>query len=98
AKSVHPMAFEFPRRNANQLFFPTVHVHHGQVEPKAEFHHVLYCQSATKHVGWQHSGMKAATFVNIDKSLGMVESELTIQMLSLQGIFANEDVVLDESH
>ena len=43
-RQVHPMAFTFPRRNPEQLFFPTVHVHDGQVHPVAWFDHALYCQ------------------------------------------------------
>src|SRR5262245_21623687 len=30
AREVHPMAFEFPRANPKQLFFPTVHIHDGK--------------------------------------------------------------------
>lgn len=44
-RKVHPMAFEFPRRDPSQLFFPTVHVHDGQVHPTAHFDHELYCQT-----------------------------------------------------
>ncbi len=47
AQKVHPMAFEFPRANPRQLFFPTVHIHDGSVHAKAEFDHVLYCQQST---------------------------------------------------
>src|SRR5580698_6782574 len=41
---VHPMAFAFPRRDADTLFFPTVHIHDGHVHNKADFDHVLYAQ------------------------------------------------------
>ena len=34
-KTIHPMAFEFPTRTPDQLFFPTVHVHDGQVHDTA---------------------------------------------------------------
>lgn len=43
---VHPMAFSFPRRRADELFFPTVHVHDGTVPAQASFDHRLYCQDA----------------------------------------------------
>jgi len=46
AKQIHPMAFEFPRRNIDQMFFPTVHIHDGKVDVKAHFDHSLYCQAA----------------------------------------------------
>jgi hypothetical protein len=40
----HPMAFEFQTRYPNHVFFPTVHVHDGEVHPTAAFDHALYCQ------------------------------------------------------
>src|SRR5262245_43850012 len=42
---VHPMALRFPTRDA-QLFFPTVHVHDGEVHERADFDHELYWQGA----------------------------------------------------
>jgi hypothetical protein len=41
---VHPMAFEFPTRDENRLFYPTVHVHDRDYHPQADFDHSLYCQ------------------------------------------------------
>lgn len=41
---VHPMAFRFQTRAADRLFFPTVHVHDGQVHAQAHFDHALYYQ------------------------------------------------------
>ena len=38
------MAFEFPRRNPAELFFPTVHIHDEKIHPLAEFDHELYFQ------------------------------------------------------
>lgn len=43
AKS-HPMAFEFATRSPDALFFPTVHVHEGQVHDIDQFDHQLYFQ------------------------------------------------------
>jgi hypothetical protein len=42
-KEVHPLAFEFPRRN-DLLYFPTLHIHDGEIHPNAQFDHMLYCQ------------------------------------------------------
>jgi len=44
AKRRHPMAFDFPRRKASELFFPTVHVHDGEVHETAVFDHTFYAQ------------------------------------------------------
>jgi len=52
---VHPMAFEFPRRDPARLFFPTVHVHDGTVREKAYFDHQLYCQVERPPLGWRTS-------------------------------------------
>jgi hypothetical protein len=41
---VHPMAFEFPTRDDNRLFYPTVHVHDGDFHENAGFYHTFYCQ------------------------------------------------------
>lgn len=42
----HPMAFEFPTRMPDRLFFPTVHIHDGQVHSTEDFDHALYAQVA----------------------------------------------------
>lgn len=41
---VHPMAFEFPTRDSDKLFYPTVHVHDGDYHNEAGFYHTFYCQ------------------------------------------------------
>jgi len=37
-------AFTFPHAKGAKLFFPTVHVHDGEVHKTAEFDHELYLQ------------------------------------------------------
>jgi hypothetical protein len=96
AKSVHPMAFKFPRQNPKQLFFPTVHVHDGNVEPMAKFHHVLYCQSTEERSEWNLSHNAARAFMDIDRTMGIVDPVLQVQMLPMLGIFENADVILEE--
>lgn len=44
-QAVHPMAFVFPTRTSEGLFFPTLHVHDGTVPVRATFDHALYCQA-----------------------------------------------------
>ena len=96
AKAIHPLALEFPRRHTRQLFFPTIHVHHGRVDPFAEFHHLLYCQSQTPFVAWRDSDLDAGQYIDIDRAAGIVAPELKIQMWSLFGIYENKDIVLQE--
>lgn len=43
--TVHPMAFRFPTRDREKLYFPTVHIHDGRVHPRAKFDHALYYQT-----------------------------------------------------
>ncbi len=103
--NIHPMAFEFPSREATKLFFPTVHVHHGQVEPEANFNHVLYCQSPYQYSGWQMgiesvdrtNGFKpfsANKFVHIEKMQGIVDSEMPIQKNHIYGMRKNQDILV----
>jgi hypothetical protein len=50
----HPMAFLFPTREKERLFFPTLHVHDGRVHERAPFDHTLYAQ-AEAAPGWDRS-------------------------------------------
>ena len=61
-RTVHPMAFEFPRRAPAALFFPTVHIHDGEVHETAMFDHRLYCQlGAAPAKGWESSNGPASS-------------------------------------
>jgi hypothetical protein len=42
---IHPMAMRFRTRDPQRLFFPTVHVHDGEVHEYAKFDHSLYYQN-----------------------------------------------------
>jgi len=54
--NIHPMAFEFPTRDPDRLFFPTVHVHDGDFHHQAGFYHKFYCQrdNARAEFKYQH--------------------------------------------
>jgi hypothetical protein len=41
----HPMALELESRMPDQIFFPTVHIHDGEVHDREGFDHALYLQS-----------------------------------------------------
>jgi hypothetical protein len=48
AQTVHPMAFSFPTRQSDALFFPTIHLHDGHDVPRiAAFDHTLWFQGET---------------------------------------------------
>jgi hypothetical protein len=94
---VHPMAFEFPRANPKQLFFPTVHIHDGKVHEKADFDHTLYAQfSAGHHFGfqlWKESPQPAGMFMNIAKCEGVVDKNAHAYKRVIQGTRKNDDIV-----
>jgi hypothetical protein len=105
----HPMAFEFPRREPGLLYFPTVHIHDGQVHPYAHFDHHLYCQpdaelldelsqshgrvSAAK-VGWERSDREAGGFIDRARSQDTIAPQEPVYRLVLRGDLPNEDVTL----
>lgn len=94
-EEAHPMAFEFPRRNPEELFFPTVHIHDGEVHTEAEFDHDLYCQfDFYSDLDWEYSYGQAASFMKIDKSQGLIDATQPVQHQLMRGVYKNEDIVV----
>jgi hypothetical protein len=95
AKPIHPMAFEFPRRDPRTLFFPTVHVHDGAVHEIARFDHTLYCQADAVRVedAWRRSDRAAAVFMRGD-SRGIIDPSAHCHRLQLHGALPNRDTLL----
>ena len=94
----HPMAFDFPTALERQLFFPTVHIHDGEVHPRAEFDHILYAQPARaggldSHV-WQESAEFAESAVSVDKAKGLVDGTAHVYRRLMIGELKNEDVIV----
>lgn len=98
AKTVHPMAFEFPRRDPDKLFFPTVHVHDGKVHEKAHFDHALYCQfpDFSRHppAPWEESPAPAGRSVDADRSKGLVDKDTHVYRRRIYGNQKNQDTVV----
>lgn len=99
--TVHPMAFWFPTRTPEQLFFPTVHIHDGAVHPKAHFDHTLYCQLPEELAApgpfaatWTESTGPASGFVNAEKARGLVDGDAHCYMRALHGELANQDTLV----
>jgi hypothetical protein len=88
---VHPMAFEFPRRDPARLFFPTVHIHDGAVHAQATFDHALYCQGDGEP-GWRESEHAAHSFVDVARAKGIVDGAAPAYLRELHGVHANVDV------
>ncbi len=104
--AVHPMAFQFPRRNPDQLFFPTVHVHAEQVEPWAISDHRLYCQEIDEerldrwywsfHAAsrWEQSSATLGTVIDADRAGGIVRPDRPCHRVPITGSYPNVDIVV----
>lgn len=99
SQTVHPMAFEFPAAHAAELFFPTVHIHDGQVHARAKFDHVLYCQpNGSAHLKlstWEESPQTASHFMDVKKSARLILPDEHCYKLEMHGLLANKDTVLE---
>lgn len=97
SRKVHPMAFEFPRRDPTSLFFPTVHVHDGQVHPTAVFDHELFCQTPADWeplMEWTRSHSKAVHLA--EPAQPWVERSAWMYKRTLSGELPNRDTYLNE--
>jgi hypothetical protein len=99
AMTVHPMAFSFPRRDTSTLFFPTVHIHDGKVHPKADFDHALYCQPQGNHhlalgADWEESHSLANSFMQVNKTKGLIEADQHCYKRELHGQLPNRDTLV----
>jgi hypothetical protein len=92
---VHPMAFSFPRRRTDLLFFPTVHVHDGTVHPEVRFDHELYCQSDKARDpslrDWNWADGPASDYIDILRTEGIVKADVRCCRLVLRGMHENVD-------
>jgi len=101
----HPMAFEFQTEN-DELFFPTIHIHDGEIHKSEKFDHVLYMQHAgldsiaygyqnsdveDRSTGLVRSKYKASQFSNVDKSVGLLNGNLLVHRKIVRGKFPNVD-------
>lgn len=91
-RRVHPMALRFPTRDPGRLFFPTVHVHDGEVRPTAAFEHALYYQGAG---GEDMSAGPARDYLDAERCAGLVDLERPLARRSLLGELPNADTWID---
>jgi hypothetical protein len=98
-KTYHPMAFAFPRRDPSTLFFPTVHLHDGQVHPAAAFDHTLYLQhaaGAAPGAAWWRSYAPVVAFANVARACGVLDERAYLYRLGLAGSHPNRDWVVPD--
>jgi hypothetical protein len=101
----HPMAFDFESEN-RKLYFPTMHIHHGEVHPTEEFDHVLYlqhagidsevsgyqnCEAADQATGLIRSERIAQEFAKIDEARGILIGNLLVHKKIIRGNHENAD-------
>ena len=93
--TVHPMAFDFPRRHLDRIFFPTIHIHHRTVEARARYDHMLYCQPEPamhwRLEGWSDSEDTAASFVDCAQAAALLDLGAPCWRVRLDGTRANRD-------
>lgn len=89
--SVHPMALEFDSRMSTSLFFPTLHIHDGEVHPRDAFDHVLYAQDV--RLGGDTSKDSAEKFMAIDKAQKLLDPKKPVSRLILKGTLRNRDTI-----
>ena len=66
----HPMAFEFDS-NSKSIYFPTMHIHDGEVHETEAFDHVLYMQ----HAGLDSKVNRYVNYDVADESTGYIRSQ-----------------------
>ncbi|MEC9094277.1 MAG: hypothetical protein VX438_16320 [Planctomycetota bacterium] len=106
--TTHPMAFEFKTRLKDQIFFPTVHIHDGEVHKREMFDHALYLQNkqfddqvapyrnrqVRDHAtGFVRSYQPAKAFSQVDKSAGLLLGDQLVHRIEMKGRYDNQDVI-----
>lgn len=105
AYNVHPMALVFPTRFTDRAYFPTVHVHDGQLVTQANFDHTLYLQVGDReptHMepgvdlpaswAWKCSSRAAREFMDLERAKGLVDPSAPCWRIVVQNDYRNVDV------
>lgn len=88
-------ALVFATRFADRLYFPTVHIHDGEVHEKEKFDHNLYCQlqggGGRAMLNWEESSSNAIVFAQAGLSQGILNPATHVYRLAMRGEFENKD-------
>jgi hypothetical protein len=91
-QTLHPMAFTFPTRELEKLYFPTVHLHDGRFHKTAKFDHALYYQHPrVRQQGGDFEGDPVSFGVSAGDYRGVVDTQRPVIRRELRGRFANQD-------
>ena len=98
-QQVHPMAFRFPTSLPGRLFFPTVHIHDGEVHEMEKFDHSLYSQAwknaVIKGTDWEESEKNAGQFLKIDACKDLVWGGGHLYKKNMIGEAKNIDIIAE---
>jgi hypothetical protein len=93
ASTVHPMAFTFPTRELERLYFPCVHLHDGTWHPTAKFDHALYYQHPkVVALGATNDGDPCSTVLPARDYGRLVDAAHPILRREIRGTELNADV------
>lgn len=88
---VHPMVFKFPSRFTDRVYFPTMHIHDGEIHDEEMFNHKLYYQPEwIKSGDTQINGWKTAT-TGYRNFSGILKVKFPILQKEVNGILENND-------
>ncbi len=95
SQKVHPMCFAYPRADTTRLFFPTLHIHDGQMHAQEDFDHELYAQGNGEQMpdvlNWEESRGWAGQFMKTDRTAGILAKDAHVCRRRLTGSLPNED-------
>jgi hypothetical protein len=101
-----PVVMRFPSRDPKKIFFPTLHIHDGQVHPTEQFDHWLYTQeplfdrycgqylgpnALDSTTGWIRSAQPLARTIQTKSYGESLEPRLLVHRQRLIGELPNED-------
>lgn len=86
-----PIALEFPMRNPNLLYFPTLHIRDGEAPEDANFDLDLFCQARS---GWLRTYDVASSFMDINKAQGILDPGERVSRMTVQGMHPNSDILV----
>jgi hypothetical protein len=90
-RTIHPMAMRFPTAEPQSLFFPTVHVHDGELHPTADFDHWLYFQAPNAPATATEALYPVAMHVPLAATKGIVDGMQRTFRQRVTGTLANDD-------
>jgi hypothetical protein len=91
AGSVHPMAFHFWTRDRERVFFPTVHVHDGEVHARAGFDHELYWQGPQAPHLTDQTTPRPLPEIHVARAQGLLLGAPAHRRI-MRGSYLNQDV------